>query len=90
MLWFFTILDMFVLLTTVSLQYSLFFSPYMIVVSVVYLIVKALVFVDWMGYVDIIVAIYILFMAYFHIQTFIFYFIVVWFLYKLFFTIVRF
>lgn len=78
------------LITVLSLQYNWFFSPYMILVSIVYLVVKALVFIDWMGYVDICVAIYIVFMAYFHIQTFIFYFIVFWFLYKLFFTIVRF
>jgi|TARA_Y100000034_G_scaffold59011_1_gene71829 hypothetical protein len=88
LIWIFTILDLFVL-TAISLVHFSMISgaTNLLLFSISYLVVKAVVFRDIMSYIDLGVAFYILLMIFGIKISFIFYLAMAWFIYKLFFTI---
>jgi hypothetical protein len=88
LIWIFTILDLFVL-TAISLVHFSMISgaTNLLLFSISYLIVKAVIFRDIMSYIDLGVAFYILLMIFGIKISFIFYLAMAWFIYKLFFTI---
>lgn len=84
--WILTILDLLVLSALSLAQFNLAFPTIMLYYSSAYLGLKALLFRDFMSMIDLIIGIYILIVAVFGFSSFFYYFILAWFLYKLFFT----
>lgn len=58
-------------------------STLLLVMSSLYLIIKGMIFRDFMSMVDLASGVYILLVAIFHFHTFIYYLILIWFIYKL-------
>jgi len=88
LMWIFTALDIFVLITLFLTHYNWLLSPLMIFLSFIYLVFKGILFFgEIMSTIDLLIAIYLILMV-FGLKTFIFYFIVFWFLYKIFFAFV--
>ncbi len=87
-LWLFIILDMFTLASITLIHFDIFFAWYLISVSVTYLVLKGVIFFgEPMSMVDFLIGIYLLLMLVGIQFTYVYYFIIFWFSYKLFFTV---
>ena len=80
------ILDSIAFFSVSAIQFEWAFSLYLPIVSALYLIGKGLLFRDFMSIVDSVWGGYILIALLFNLQSFFYYIILIWFLYKLGFT----
>ena len=88
LIWIFMVLDLFVITAIILVHFSMIYgATILLLFSISYLVVKAVIFRDIMSYIDLGVAFYILLMIFGIKISFIFYLAMAWFIYKLFFTI---
>ncbi|MBU1252423.1 MAG: hypothetical protein KJ905_01285 [Nanoarchaeota archaeon] len=81
--WIFMVLDL-ISLSSLSLAHFQIAAPLMILlISAAYLIGKGLIFKDVMSMIDLLCGVYIILVAFLHISSFFYYFVLGWFIYKL-------
>lgn len=79
-------LDLIALVSITLIQFNISLAPQLPIMSSIYLIAKGFVFRDVMSIIDLLCGVYILIAFIFGISSFIYWFILAWFLYKLFFV----
>lgn len=81
--WIFMALDLISVGALSLSHFGLGFPFTLLWMSALYLIAKGIIFRDFMSFVDLACGVYILMVALFHFQTFLYYFVLGWFIYKL-------
>jgi len=89
LIWILMGLDTIAFITLTFAQFKIVFLTDILLISSMYLILKGFFFRDIMSLIDLSSGIYILFVVFFGISNFFYYFILIWFLYKLIFTFVN-
>ncbi len=82
-IWILMVLDLAVLATVSFAHFGIAFSEVVLFYSAGYLLLKFLLFREIMSGIDAVFGVYILIVAFFHVSTFFYYFLLGWFLYKL-------
>lgn len=87
-IWIFLLLDLLALVSLSLAHFEIIFSLYLLLISATYLGIKGMIFFpEPMSLIDLGVAIYIILVMIFHIQTFVYYIILGWFIFKIFITL---
>ncbi len=87
-IWILLFLDLLALVSLSLAHFEIIFSLYLLLISATYLGIKGMVFFgEPMSIIDLVIAFYIILVMIFRIQTFVYYIILGWFIFKIFMTL---